>query len=130
MQLKNIWGSDKNENFFRKKIDLASAPQKAYARIYIDTGYELFINERFVASVDEWGNTRDYEVSKFLKSGSNIIAVHALNHAGHRGFAFERVSDGKSVLTTDGTWKTMPKERLGSGILMTLTMQTLALQAC
>ena len=113
MQLKNIWGSDKNENFFRKKIDLASAPQKAYARIYVDTGYELFINERFVASVDEWGNTRDYEVSKFLKSGSNIIAVHALNHAGHRGFAFELVSDGKSVLTTDGTWKTMPKERWG-----------------
>ena len=113
MPLKNIWGKDKNENFFRRKINIDKKPEKAYARIYVDTGYELYINERFVSAADEWCNTRDYEVSEFLTEGTNIIAVHALNHAGHRGFAFELAFGGKSILTSDGSWVTFPKERWG-----------------
>ena len=113
MPLRNIWGKNKSENFFRKKVNIETLSEKAYARIYVDTGYKLFINERFVAAVDEWSNTRDYEVSKFLREGTNTIAVHALNHAGHRGFAFELAVGSKSILTSDGSWVTYPKERWG-----------------
>ena len=113
MKPENLWGSNPNENFFRKTVHLMHAPKTAYARIYVDTGYELFINGRYVARVDEWCNTRDYNVRLFLNAGDNLIAVHALNHGGHRGLAFELAVDGESVLATDGSWKTAPYEKWG-----------------
>lgn len=113
MKPENLWGSNPNENFFRKTVHLMHAPKTAYARIYVDTGYELFINGRYVARVDEWCNTRDYNVRLFLNAGENLIAVHALNHGGHRGLAFELAVDGESVLATDGAWKTAPHEEWG-----------------
>ena len=108
MKPENLWGSNPNENFFRKTVHLMRTPKNAYARIYVDTGYELFINGRYVARVDEWCNTRDYNVRLFLNEGDNLIAVHALNHGGHRGLAFELAVDGESALASDGTWKTAP----------------------
>ncbi len=97
----------------RAGVTTAKRPESAFARIYVDTGYELFINGRFVARVDEWANTRDYDVKFFIKQGYNQIAVHALNHSGHRGFAFELVFDGQTVLVSDKNWKTCTQERWG-----------------
>ena len=113
MKLKNIWGKNKNENFFRKKIYLEKKSENMYIRIFADTGYELFINGRFAASVDEWCNTRDYDISVFIKEGENTFAIHGINHSGHRGVAFE-LSDGEnSLLTSDGTWKISEREIWG-----------------
>lgn len=109
----NLWGSNPNENFFRKTFSLKKTPDSAYARIYVDTGYELMINGRYVARVDEWCNTRDYNVRLYLQPGENVVAIHALNHGGHRGLAFELVVDGESVLATDGSWKAAPYEKWG-----------------
>ena len=95
--LKNIWGTNKNENYFRKKFSLAEKPKNAYLRIFADTGYRLFINGRFVAELDEWHNNRDYNAGVFLKKGENVIAVHGMNHSGHRGLAAELAADGCSV---------------------------------
>jgi hypothetical protein len=83
------------------------------ARIFIDTGYELFINGRLVAHVDEWANTRDYDVRLFLQHGENLIAVRGINHAGHRGFTFELVADNQSVLVSDDSWRVLSEERWG-----------------
>lgn len=113
MYLKNIWSNNDKEGYFRKKINIDTMPSKAFARIYVDTGYELYINGRFVASVDEWCNTRDYDVLLFLKQGENIIAVHGINHGGHRGFAFELAIDDKSVLETNKDWKMANHEKWG-----------------
>lgn len=113
MTLKNIWGSKNEEGFFRKKIYLAQEPVTAYLRIYVDTGYELFLNGRFVAFVDEWCNTRDYNVRLFLKKGMNQVAVHGINHSGHRGFALEMVVNDKTSLVTDASWKTADQEYWG-----------------
>lgn len=110
---KNLWGENPAENYFRHKVMLRMCPAQAFLRIYVDTGYELFVNGRLVAAVDEWANTRDYAVAVFLRKGDNCIAVRAMNHSGHRGFALELVCDGNSVLRTDGNWKTFPEERWG-----------------
>jgi|GEM_PF-1500995 len=109
----NLWGANPAENYFRRKVILAIRPVQAFLRIFVDTGYELFVNGRLVAAVDEWANTRDYAVAVFLRKGDNGIAVRAMNHSGHRGFALELVCDGNSVLRTDDTWKTFPEERWG-----------------
>ncbi len=113
MTLKNLWCENKNEGFFRKKLYINKISKIAVARIFCDTGYELFINGRFVAGLDEWNNNRDYNVTVFLKEGYNVIAVHGLNHSGHRGFCFELTVDGKSVVKTDETWKCSPIEKFG-----------------
>ena len=113
MMLKNIWGTNKNENFFRKRFMLAEKTTAAYLRIFADTGYRLFINGRFVAALDEWHNNRDYNVGIFLKKGENLIAIHGINHSGHRGVAAELAADGSSVCATDETWLMSPCEKWG-----------------
>ncbi|MDD6736165.1 MAG: family 78 glycoside hydrolase catalytic domain [Clostridiales bacterium] len=111
--LKNIWGENPQECYFRRKIHLDSRPQEAFARIFADTGYELYINGRFVAGVDEWCNTRDYAVKIFLYEGENVISIHGINHGGHRAMAFELVADGESVLVSDEEWRIAPKAKWG-----------------
>lgn len=111
--LHNIWGRNNNECFLRRKITVDGEINTAYARVFADTGYELFINGRFVAEVDEWSNVRDYDVKLFLNKGENIIAMHGINHAGHRGCAFELAINGESVLESDETWKVCDSEKWG-----------------
>ena len=113
MSVKNIWSKNNNEGYFRKQFTLETLPGKAYVRIFVDTGYELFINGRLAAAVDEWCNTRDYEISAFLKEGINLIAVHGINHSGHRAFALELAADGETLVVTDETWKAEEHEKWG-----------------
>jgi hypothetical protein len=108
----NIWGERKEENYFRKVFTLEKKPSKAFLRIFVDTGYELFINGRFLAAVDEWNNTRDYDAAPFLVAGRNLIAVKAVNHGGHRGFALAFECPALS-LVTDASWLASPEERWG-----------------
>lgn len=112
--MKSLWGNCWNEAFFRKSFDSAVKPQKAFLRIYVDTGYELFINGRLVAVVDEWNNTRDYEVALFLKRGRNLVAVHGINHAGHRCFALAlRIEGRDGLIVSDSSWKAADRELWG-----------------
>lgn len=114
---KNIWGDGNADCYLRKLFSLTGKPAKAVLRIFVDTGYELFLNGRFVASADEWGNTRDYDVAPFLCAGRNIIAVRAMNHGGHRGFCLELRTtsrEGKTfTVISDASWLTLPEERWG-----------------
>lgn len=112
--MNSLWGNSRNEAFFRKTFNLPARPQKAFLRISVDTGYELFINGRLVAAVDEWNNTRDYEVALFLQRGINLIAVHGVNHAGHRCFALALRTDASSeMIVSDTSWKVSDREVWG-----------------
>ena len=113
MKPKNIWGKNPNEGFFRRTVELSKKPEKAYIRVFVDTGYELFVNGRIVASIDEWCNVRDYDVTPFVIEGINSLAVHGINHCGHRGFAFEMVVDGETVVVSDKDWKVAECEKWG-----------------
>jgi len=111
MTLCNIAGQNPLENYFRKSFDLAGRVDRAVLRIFADTGFELFVNGQLVSIIDEWANTRDYDVTAFVRAGHNLIAVRAFNHSGHRGFALELAADGQSIVRTDGNWRTAPQER-------------------
>jgi len=113
----SLWGERQSEAFFRKVFSLKVKPEKAVLRIFVDTGYELYLNARFVAGVDEWSNTRDYDVAAFLRAGQNIIAVKAMNHGGHRGFSLELSvfprQGGVVSVISGASWRTFPEERWG-----------------
>lgn len=112
--VRHIWGADfKGDCYLRHRFSLAEKPSRARLRIFADTGYELFLNGRFVAALDEWSNTRTYEVNVFLQSGANLIAVHGVNHGGHRGCAVELQCDGHRVLVSGVGWRSCGEERWG-----------------
>ena len=111
--LKNVWGKKHREVYLRKKFKICETITSAYLRVFVDTGYELFINGNLVASVDEWCNTRDYDVKLFLKEGGNIIAIHGINHDGHRGVCAELALNCSSYIFTDKTWVASDDEKWG-----------------
>ena len=106
-----IWGGCAKEAFFRRNFSLPETFSRAVVRIFADTGYELFLNERLVVVVDEWNNVRDYDVTPFLNGGENLAAVHGMNHSGHRGFSFELCCDGVPVLVSDSSWRAADREQ-------------------
>lgn len=100
-----IWGGCAEEAYFRRKFTLKETFGRAVLRIFADTGYELFLNGRPVAVVDEWNNTRDYDITPFLSAGENLAAVHGMNHSGHRGLSLELRVGGECVLCSDESWR-------------------------
>lgn len=105
--MENIWsGNYEAEAWFRKTITLKTRPKTAFLRIFVDPGYELFINGRLVATLNEWANTRDYDVRVFLQEGENLLAVHGISYGdGHRALALALACDDEIVAETDASWK-------------------------
>ena len=112
-EVRNLRGANATENYFRKSFALESKPRTAVARVFADTGYELFVNGRLVAQLSEWANVRDYDLRTFLDVGGNLVAIRASNRSGHRGLAFELSVDGRQVVVSDGSWRTFSEERWG-----------------
>lgn len=108
----SLWGNRKDEAFFRKRFEW-NGSDPARIRIFADTGYELFWNGRAAVRVDEWNNTRDYDVTAYLQPGNNLVAVHAINHGGHRGFAFALRLGDTVAAVSDSTWKCADSEVWG-----------------
>ncbi len=114
-----IWGNfpghEKNVYcYFRKTFDLKTALNDAVLFIAADTRYQLFINGTWVGRgapqsqpFYQYFDKRD--VSDLLKKGENTVSV-IVNYVGNlpdtqAGLLCEIVSDGDTLLTTDGSWK-------------------------
>ena len=100
--------------YFRKSFSL-STPENGVVQIAADDAYELYVNGRLVGSGKNWKTLDTYDITKYLMSGSNTIAVKATN--GEKGSAglVARVavqSQGGTHVShsTDATWKTSLKE--------------------
>ncbi len=107
---------------YRKTFEWNSTPEKAIARIAVDSKYWLWINGEMV--VFEGGAKRgptpddtyydELDLSPYLKSGENTFAILAWywgrdgfshNDSGHHGLYFDLAStEGKSVIS-DSSWK-------------------------
>lgn len=119
-----IWKADKGINSwmcFRKQVDLAVVPDKAVARIAVDSKYWLWINGELV--VFEGGLNRGptpdsgyydtVDLAPHLKTGENVLAILAWYwgnqgrnnvKSGAGGLVFE--ADLKdSLLLSDKSWK-------------------------
>ena len=103
---------------FRKRFEAGSG--KAILKITADDYYKLYINGCFVtqgpaASYPQAYNYNEIDVTPFMLDGENLIAVHTyypglINRvwvSGDRRACLwcELTIDGKSVLTSDTSWK-------------------------
>lgn len=104
---------------WRKKFSLENVADTRI-RISADDYYKLYINGKFVcqgsaAGYPEFYNYNEIDVSEYLNSGDNVIAVHVYyqgeinrvwNSGDHRqGLIAELIADGVTVLKTDKSWK-------------------------
>ena len=108
---------------FRKKFFCDSLDFPATVYISADDYYKLYINGQFVAqgptpSYHFNYNYNEIDVSKYLKKGENLIAVHTLYQGlinrvwqsgdNRHGLILDLVIDGKTVVASDESFKTHP----------------------
>ena len=104
----------------RKEFILSDKPGSAFIDISADDYYKLYINEEFVGqgpapSYHFRYYYNRYDISKYLKPGKNVIAVHVYyqglinrvwNSGDYRqGLIAQVYVDDDIVLATDSTWK-------------------------
>lgn len=104
----------------RKKFEINEMWKEAFLDITADDYYKVYINGKFVGqgpapSYYFHYNYNYYDISKYLKQGENIIAVHVYyqglinrvwNSGDYRqGMIAELVLDNEVALCTDSTWK-------------------------
>lgn len=117
---------DKHRNrhiLFRKRFNTDEAFKTATAYISADDYYKLYINGEFVAqgpapSYHFRYNYNVIDVTKYLKPGENVIAVHTLYQGlinrvwqsgdNRHGLILDLEADGKTVLASGEDFKTAP----------------------
>ncbi len=100
--------------YFRKAFTLGT-PEHGEIQISADDRYELYVNGRLVGSGQNWKVLDVYDITKYLVSGTNVVAVKATNtEEGAAGIAARvavQTQGGTHVShSTDTTWKTSLKE--------------------
>ncbi|HID06478.1 MAG TPA: hypothetical protein EYP10_04950, partial [Armatimonadetes bacterium] len=111
--------SDKVSYCFRRRFKLPVRPKHATISITADNGYELFINGKFIGrelgfDTHFWKSAEQFDVTKQLRSGDNVIAVRATNLGGPGGLllhvAIRLPSDKVVHIYSDGTWRCAPAD--------------------
>ena len=99
------------QNFFRRSLELGEV-KAAQLAITCDNGYELYVNDRFIASDSAWETVEVFDVQKFLKTGSNTIAVRGVNDGGPAALAIQLhatlADDNTVAIRSDKSWKVSP----------------------
>ena len=95
---------------FRKTVSLR-APEQGKITIIADDEYELFVNGRRMGSGGGTVDLVEYDVSRYLSRGRNIIGVKVTNTRGTTAGVAARVAIKESegdwqVFSSDNTWKT------------------------
>src|SRR5256885_13484706 len=97
---------------FRKTLSL-KAPEGGQVVIAADDQYELYINGRRIGAGEATKKLDEYDVTKFLARGANVIAVRVQNTTGKTAALVARVTikDGGewSSYSTDASWRTSVK---------------------
>ena len=101
---------------FRARATIDKLPTRAELFITADDFYKLYVNGRFVtfgpaSSYHSSYNYNTVDVSDYLVTGENVIAIHTLYHGminrvfqsgdNRHGLIFDLVLDGKTVLVSD-----------------------------
>ena len=96
---------------FRKEIE-SVAPEEATLAIAADDVYELYLNGRLLGRSQSGENRlTEYNISKSLTNGRNLIAVKVINREGGTAAVAVRIvvrESGESLryFSTDSSWKT------------------------
>ncbi len=110
-------GAPAGECYFRKNFHLGT-PEHGEVQIGCDDRYELYVNGRMVGAGKNWKVLDVYDITSDLISGTNVIAVKAVNEEqGAAGLVVRvavKTEGGTHVShSSDATWKTSLREFVG-----------------
>ncbi|SDR93167.1 Alpha-L-rhamnosidase N-terminal domain-containing protein [Paenibacillaceae bacterium GAS479] len=108
--------------YFRKTFDASEGLEEARIRIFADSKYQLFVNGEYAGrgpgrSDPRWQYVDEIDITSFIQSGKNIIAVHALHYGYGTGQSIHRIpalvveanlafaSGEHSVISSDESWR-------------------------
>lgn len=106
-----IWSqTPREDNYFRKAIEVKADPAQAKLAITADNIYELYVNDTKIASDSDWTNLEVYDLSKHLGKGCNIIAIKAIDPGADLGgllveLAIAYADGDVDVVGSDAQWK-------------------------
>lgn len=124
----------------RRSLRLEKLPVEARLRITADDYYKLYINGRYVGQGPAQGYAHHYyyngyDVSAFLQTGENVIAVHVYYHGlicrsyssgdNRQGLIAELWGDGKLLAATDESWRLTQAEEYGEAEIIGYNTQFL-----
>ncbi|MDP6502087.1 MAG: hypothetical protein QF886_00670, partial [Planctomycetota bacterium] len=108
---KDVWGDPEvgGTFIFSKEFVLEDAVREAEIRISAQNSYELTINGRKAGADDQVLTLEQYDISGFLKKGTNRLTVRAESKSWRAGLfvcASARLKNGQtSEVVSDGTWR-------------------------
>ena len=105
-------GNQTNEpRFFRFVIDLEEKPRRSELRVSVDNVGVTFVNGHQLGTSEPWMSPAQYEISKHLRIGENVIAVKATNQGGAAGLLSSLVIDGEFELGSSKAWKVSAEQK-------------------
>ena len=96
--------------YFRKTFT-SQAPIRVQATIAADDVYELYVNGKKVGDGESSRSLNEHNITEFVKSGQNVIAVKVTNRHGTTAALVARVAvrekaGGWTTYSTDASWRT------------------------
>jgi len=92
------------ERFFRKVFTLKNL-SAATLRVTCDNEYSIWLNGDLIGSGKKWDIIDEYEITKNLRPGNNVIAIKARNEGDAAGLIAEIQFDNGNNLSTDSSWR-------------------------
>ena len=92
-----IWASDGARPietvYFRQKFTLAAAPVSARLLITADDSYQAYFNgsAKPAAEANDWTTVREYDVTRLLKAGDNVLGISCRNTGGAGGLLYKLI---------------------------------------
>ncbi|MEO1844171.1 MAG: family 16 glycoside hydrolase [Akkermansiaceae bacterium] len=103
--------------YFRKQWTTASKVKSAKLTITADNSFTAFVNGKEVGSGNNWNTRYQFDVTKHLRLGDNVLAVRAGNEGSIAGLAaqldLESDKGQKVRMVTDKSWKSTDQKREG-----------------
>ncbi|MBM3474664.1 MAG: hypothetical protein FJX75_15475 [Armatimonadetes bacterium] len=107
-----IWAppaaQDHETVYLRRTFDLPVKPSGADVVIAVDNSYTLYVNGVEVGKGEGWAAAQRWDLTTFLRTGLNVIAVEAHNAGGPAGVLARLAAkvDGKAVRTdSNASWR-------------------------
>ena len=107
-----IWdkaGAQTNDSrYLRRRFQLADKPTAAKIHITVDNAYTLFVNGKKVGGDDDWSDVEEYDITKLLTKGTNVLAIDARNAGGKAAaicwMKITASDKSETIIGTDDTW--------------------------
>ena len=111
-----IWDAEAEadeELFLRREFQVADVPKQVRLAVACDNNCRVYVNGTRVATDDSWESAKVVDIAKNVKSGKNVVAVHAWNDGGPAAMALRICwQDGaeEREVISDKDWRCFPDD--------------------